>query len=205
MTRQFYLLFIKSFFDRISATIALVILLPVFLILILLLWTTGHRKIFFLQKRVGLRGNIFTLIKFISMTQQKDSNGILLPDADRLTRFGKFLRKSSLDELPQLLNVIKGDMSIVGPRPLLPEYLLLYSPEQKKRHDMKPGITGWAQINGRNAITWNEKFTLDVWYVTHVNLFLDIKIIFTTILRLLRPTNIHQVGMATTEPFNGTN
>lgn len=203
--RKFYIHIFKSFFDRIVALIAFVMLIPIFFILIVLLRITGHRKIFFLQKRVGLKGRNFTLLKFISMTHQKDLNGNLLPDANRLTPVGKFLRASSLDELPQLINVIKGDMSIVGPRPLLPEYLPLYNQEQSKRHDVKPGITGWAQINGRNAISWKEKFNLDVWYVTHINILLDIRIIFTTLLRLIKPQHINQVGMATTEPFNGTN
>ena len=191
--------------DFMVALIALIVLLPVMLILIFLLLITGHRKFFFVQQRVGYKEKLFYLVKFRSMTEAKDVNGILLSDEIRLTNFGKWMRKTSLDELPQLFNVLKGDMSIIGPRPLLIQYLDLYTEEQKKRHWVRPGISGWAQVNGRNAISWNKKFELDVWYVKNINFFLDFKIIFMTIKKIFVSEGINQNGQATVEAFNGKN
>ncbi len=160
---------------------------------------------FFTQERPGRGGKIFKVIKFKSMTDKRDLMGNLLPDEERLTKIGKFIRTTSLDELPQLINVLKGDMSLIGPRPLLPQYLPLYSTEQGRRHDVRPGITGWAQVNGRNDISWGKKFELDVWYVDHLSFWLDMKIIFLTIGKVLKRDGVSKEGMATTEPFNGYN
>lgn len=160
---------------------------------------------FFTQERPGRDGKIFKVIKFKSMTDERDPMGNLLPDEKRLTKIGKFIRTTSLDELPQLINVLKGDMSLIGPRPLLPQYLPLYSREQARRHDVRPGITGWAQVNGRNDISWSKKFELDVWYVDHLSLGVDMKIIFLTIWKVLKRDGVSKEGMATTEPFNGYN
>ncbi len=157
---------------------------------------------FFTQERPG---RIFKVIKFKSMTDKRDLMGNLLPDEERLTKIGKFIRTTSLDELPQLINVLKGDMSLIGPRPLLPQYLPLYSTEQGRRHDVRPGITGWAQVNGRNDVSWGKKFELDVWYVDHLSFWLDMKIIFLTIWKVLKRDGVSKEGMATTEPFNGYN
>ena len=178
---------------------------PIFLIVLIVLSTVNKGKPFFFQNRPGKFGEIFKIIKFKTMTDAKDAEGNLLPDKDRLTGFGKFVRKTSLDEIPQLLNVIKGDMSFVGPRPLLPQYLPIYNEEQTRRHEVKPGITGWAQVNGRNAISWTRKFELDVWYVDHISFILDIKILFMTIQKVLVSEGINTKNMATTEPFNGKN
>ena len=191
--------------DFMVALIALIVLMPVMMILILLLLVTGHRKFFFVQQRVGYKEKLFYLIKFRSMTEAKDGNGNLLSDDIRLTAFGKWIRKTSLDELPQLFNVLKGDMSIIGPRPLLIQYLDLYSDEQRKRHWVRPGISGWAQVNGRNAISWNKKFELDVWYMNNINFLLDFKIIFMTIKKIFVSEGINQNGQATVESFNGSN
>ncbi len=160
--------------------------------------------IFFCQLRPGLHGRPFNIYKFRTMTDERDKDGKLLPDGDRLTRLGRFLRKSSLDELPELFNVIKGDISIVGPRPLLMQYLGRYTTEQARRHEVKPGITGWAQVNGRNAITWQHKFKLDVWYVDHLSFWLDLKIIALTTWNILRREGINQPGQATAEEFKGS-
>lgn len=160
---------------------------------------------FFTQERPGRGGKIFKVIKFKSMTDKRDLMGNLLPDEERLTKIGKFIRMTSLDELPQLINVLKGDMSLIGPRPLLPQYLPLYSTEQGRRHDVRPGITGWAQVNGRNDVSWGKKFELDVWYVDHLSFWLDMKIIFLTIWKVLKRDGVSKEGMATTEPFNGYN
>lgn len=160
---------------------------------------------FFTQERPGRGGKIFKVIKFKSMTDKRDLMGNLLPDEERLTKIGKFIRTTSLDELPQLINVLKGDMSLIGPRPLLPQYLPLYSTEQGRRHDVRPGITGWAQVNGRNDVSWGKKFELDVWYVDHLSFWLDMKIIFLTIGKVLKRDGVSKEGMATTEPFNGYN
>lgn len=160
---------------------------------------------FFTQERPGRGGKIFKVIKFKSMTDKRDLMGNLLPDEERLTKIGKFIRTTSLDELPQLINVLKGDMSLIGPSPLLPQYLPLYSTEQGRRHDVRPGITGWAQVNGRNDVSWGKKFELDVWYVDHLSFWLDMKIIFLTIWKVLKRDGVSKEGMATTEPFNGYN
>ncbi len=195
----------KRGMDFTVSLIALIVLLPIMLILILLLLITGHKKFFFVQQRVGYKEKLFYVVKFRSMTEAKDVNGMLLSDKIRLTNFGKWMRKTSLDELPQLFNVLKGDMSIIGPRPLLIQYLDLYTDEQRKRHWVRPGITGWAQVNGRNAINWNKKFELDVWYFKNINFLLDIKIIFMTIKKIFISEGINQNGQATVEAFNGKN
>lgn len=195
----------KRVADFFAALIALLIFTPVMLIVIIALYLTGHKRVFFTQPRVGLNDRIFTLIKFRTMTEAKDGEGKLLPDAQRLTRFGAMVRKSSLDELPQLINVLKGDMSLVGPRPLLVQYLPLYSAEQRKRHLVRPGITGWAQVNGRNAISWEQKFIYDVWYVEHQSLALDLNIFFKTIRNVVKAEGISQDGQATMEAFKGNN
>jgi lipopolysaccharide/colanic/teichoic acid biosynthesis glycosyltransferase len=168
------------------------------------LFFANQGKPFFIQKRPGLHGRIFKIVKFKTMNDKKDAAGTLLPDVQRLTAIGIFVRKTSLDELPQLLNVIKGDMSIVGPRPLLPEYLALYTAEQAKRHNVKPGITGWAQVNGRNAISWEEKFTLDGWYVANQSLAVDLNILMKTIQKVLGSDGITDTINATTTPFKGS-
>lgn len=184
---------------------ACIFLLPLFLIIGFLLWIVNRDTPFFLQLRPGKDGDLFRIIKFKTMSDRKDSDGNLLPDAERLTPIGRIVRKTSLDEIPQLINVLKGDMSLIGPRPLLPEYLELYTPHQQKRHKLKPGITGWAQVNGRNAISWSKKLELDVWYVDHVSFWLDVKIVWLTFLKVLRSEGVNTANMATTEPFNGSN
>lgn len=194
---------IKAFLDRCVALLALLILSPVFLIVMLCLSITNQGKPFFFQARPGKNESIFKVIKFKTMNDKKDSKGNLLPDAERLTGAGKFVRKTSLDEIPQLINVLKGDMSLVGPRPLLVHYLPLYSDFQKQRHLVKPGITGWAQVNGRNAISWEEKFKLDVWYVKHQSFGLDLKILFKTVFKVLKSEGINTQGQATTSSFKG--
>jgi lipopolysaccharide/colanic/teichoic acid biosynthesis glycosyltransferase len=195
--------FIKSVLDRIIAAIALLILSPLILIMAIAIYVRMGKPIIFAQLRPGQNGRIFTFYKFRTMTDERDFNGNLLPDEQRLTAFGQFLRQTSLDELPQLWNVVKGDMSFVGPRPLMVDYLDRYSPEQARRHEVTPGITGWAQINGRNALTWQEKFKLDVWYVDHWNLWLDLKILFLTVWKVLQKEGISQEGHATIEDFLG--
>jgi lipopolysaccharide/colanic/teichoic acid biosynthesis glycosyltransferase len=195
--------FIKSVLDRIMAAIALLILSPLILIMAIAIYVRMGKPIIFAQPRPGQNGRIFTFYKFRTMTDERDFDGNLLPDEQRLTAFGQFLRQTSLDELPQLWNVVKGDMSFVGPRPLMVEYLDRYSPEQARRHEVTPGITGWAQINGRNALTWQEKFKLDVWYVDHWNLWLDLKILFLTVWKVLQKEGISQEGHATIEDFLG--
>jgi sugar transferase EpsL len=193
----------KRLFDGIAALIALIVLSPLLFVLYVLVSVKMGQPAFFGQRRPGLHGAPFTLYKFRTMNERRDADGKLLPDALRLTPFGRFLRASSLDELPELFNVIKGDMSLVGPRPLLMQYLDRYTPEQARRHEVRPGITGWAQVNGRNAITWEEKFKLDVWYVDHWSLWLDIRIIFMTIGKILKREGISQQGHATMEEFKG--
>ena len=194
---------IKPFFDFLIAFFLLLMASPLFLLVCLGLFWAQNGKVFFTQKRPGKNERIFSILKFKTMTDQKDQEGNLLPDAKRLTKIGKLVRKTSLDELPQLINVLKGEMSIVGPRPLLPEYLSLYNEEQKKRHAVKPGITGWAQINGRNAISWEDKFQFDVWYVENQSFGLDLKILFLTVKKVFRSEGINTAGQATTEPFKG--
>jgi len=194
---------IKRLFDFFAAFIGFIILSPIFLIVTILLFFANQGKPFFFQARPGKNGNIFKVIKFKTMNDKKGPHGELLPDADRLTAVGSFVRKTSLDEIPQLLNVIKGDMSLVGPRPLLVEYLPLYNATQNRRHEAKPGITGWAQVNGRNAISWDQKFAYDVWYVDNISIALDIKILFMTVLKVFKSEGISQDGQATMTKFEG--
>lgn len=194
----------KRLFDIVAGCSAIIVLSPVVVLIGLLISIRLGQPIFFSQRRPGLHGKPFTIYKFRTMTDERDADGNLLPDAERLTGLGRFLRSTSLDELPELLNVLKGDMSLVGPRPLLMQYLDRYTPEQARRHEVRPGITGWAQINGRNAITWEEKFTLDVWYVDHCSLWLDIKIIFLTVWKVLRREGISAQGEATMSEYKGT-
>ncbi len=198
-----YKAIIKPIFDFFSALLGLVLLIPFFLLITFFLFFANDGKPFFFQSRPGKNGKIFKIVKFKTMNDRKDENGKLLPDSERLTKVGKFVRKTSLDEIPQLLNVIKGDMSLIGPRPLLTQYLHLYSNFQNRRHEVKPGITGWAQVNGRNAISWDKKFEFDVWYVDNVSLFLDIKILFKTVLKVIKSDGINAVDAATIEPFDG--
>ena len=200
-----YKSFFKPTIDFVLALVACFLLLPLFLFTSVLLYFSNKGNPFFLQVRPGKNGELFRIIKFKTMNDNKDRNGNLLPDSKRLTSIGKIIRKTSIDEIPQLFNVLKGDMSLVGPRPLLPEYLKLYTPYQQKRHLVRPGITGWAQVNGRNAISWGKKLDLDVWYVEHLSFWLDIKIVWLTFLKVLRSEGINTANMATTEPFNGNN
>lgn len=196
---------IKRLFDILFSLIGLTVSFPVILLLVVILFFTGQRSFFFVQTRVGYKEKLFKLYKLKTMRDDMDKSGLLLPDEKRITKFGKIIRWSSLDELPQLLNVLKGDMSFVGPRPLLVAYLPLYSAEQKKRHHVKPGISGYAQINGRNAISWTKKFQLDIYYIDHQSFFLDLTILAQTVMRFFRPVNISQPNTATVEPFNGVN
>lgn len=201
-----YKRYLKRLIDCSIVLIVLLILWPVILIITACLYIVNNGGcVFFTQERPGKDGIMFKVIKFKTMTDERDAEGNLLPDAERLTKVGKFVRSTSIDELPQLINVLKGDMSLIGPRPLLPQYLPLYSPEQARRHEVRPGITGWAQCNGRNAISWTKKFELDVWYVDNCSLLLDIKIIFLTIKKVLIRDGISQEGQATMEAFNGHN
>jgi sugar transferase EpsL len=194
----------KRFFDLIAAIIGFFIVLPLCFALSLLIWRRIGSPVFFCQIRPGLCGQPFRMVKFRTMTDKRDEKGELLPDDKRLTKFGRFLRSTSLDELPELLNVIKGDMSLVGPRPLLMEYLERYTPEQARRHEVLPGITGWAQVNGRNALSWEDKFELDVWYVDNRSFWLDIKILFLTVLKTIRRDGISAEGEATMSKFMGS-
>lgn len=194
---------IKPFFDIVFSLIMIIILSPVFLVLIILLYIFNRQNVFFFQERPGKNEKVFRIVKFKTMTDEKDASGNLLPDEYRLTKMGKFVRKTSLDELPQLFNVLKGDMSFIGPRPLLVSYLELYNDEQKKRHEIKPGITGWAQVNGRNAITWQQKFIYDVFYVDNMSFLLDLKILFLTVKKVIQSEGINTAGVATTESFKG--
>ncbi|MFD2698578.1 sugar transferase [Mesonia sediminis] len=194
---------IKPTLDFLAALIGLLLLSPIFLLVMIALAIANSGKPFFFQRRPGKGERIFTIVKFKTMNDKKDAQGRLLPDAQRLTAVGRFVRKTSLDEIPQLLNVLKGDMSFVGPRPLLPEYLSLYNEIQRKRHHVKPGITGWAQVNGRNAISWEQKFDYDVWYVKNQSLAVDLKILFLTAKKVLVSEGISQEGQATAEAFKG--
>ena len=194
----------KGLFDRVLATVLLVSLSPFIIITALLIYFKIGRPILFVQTRPGKNEKLFNIYKFRTMTDKKDENGILLPDAERLTHLGMILRKLSLDELPQLFNVLKGEMSFVGPRPLLVEYLKLYNKGQKKRHDVVPGITGWAQVNGRNAISWKQKFEYDVWYVNHQSFLLDMKILWMTFLKVVKRSDISSDTAVTMEKFEGT-
>lgn len=198
-----YKSFIKPIIDFLAALFGFIILSPVFLIVTILLFIANQGKPFFFQARPGKNGRIFKVIKYKTMNDKKGPRGELLSDADRLTLVGSFVRKTSLDEIPQLVNVIKGDMSLVGPRPLLVEYLPLYSKGQSRRHEVKPGITGWAQVNGRNAISWDQKFEYDVWYVDRISLALDLKILWMTINKVFKTEGINADGQATMTKFEG--
>ena len=195
--------FFKRLFDIILSLLALIVLSPLFVVLAILVRIKLGKPILFSQKRPGKDEKIFTLYKFRTMTDHKDSKGNLLPDGERLPAFGKFLRSTSLDELPELFNILKGDMSIVGPRPLLVQYLTRYNEEQKRRHEIRPGFTGWAQVNGRNAISWEEKFSYDVWYVDNLTLWLDVKIILRTLMVVCKRSGINSGNSETMEEFVG--
>ena len=196
--------FFKRFFDFIIALVGLIILSPLFLILwIGLSMANKGAGAFFLQERPGKDEKIFKVIKFKTMNDRRDENGNLLPDSERLTTIGRWIRSLSLDEIPQLINVLKGDMSLIGPRPLLVQYLPLYNETQRRRHEVRPGITGWAQVNGRNAISWQEKFAYDVWYVDHLSLSLDIKILLKTVEKVFKREGINTGTHVTMEPFQG--
>lgn len=195
--------FFKRILDFICSLIGFIILLPVFLFVTLFLTIANNGKPFFFQQRLGKNNKIFEVVKFRTMNDKKDAQGNLLSDKDRLTSLGRFIRKTSLDEIPQLINVIKGDMSLVGPRPLLLEYLPLYDEKQIRRHEVRPGITGWAQINGRNAISWKDKFELDVWYVDNISISLDIRILLLTILKVFKSEGISSDTSITMEKFEG--
>jgi len=195
--------FFKRVIDFVAAIIGLIVLSPIFLIVTLALIVANQGTPFFLQARPGKNGRIFKIIKFKTMNDKTDSEGNLLPDSERITAMGSFVRKTSLDEIAQLVNVIKGDMSLVGPRPLLVEYLPLYDETQRRRHEVRPGVTGWAQVNGRNAISWSQKFEYDVWYVDHVSFATDIKILFMTIKKVFRSEGVNQEGHVTTTKFKG--
>ena len=198
--------YFKRLFDFCIALVALVCISPI--LLVVTIWLHFANKgagAFFFQERPGKDAKIFKVIKFKTMTDERDADGNLLPDEKRLTTVGKFVRSTSIDELPQLINVLKGDMALIGPRPLLPQYLPLYSPEQKRRHEVRPGISGWAQCHGRNAISWTEKFKLDVWYVDHCTLWIDIQVVFITIKNVLSRKDINKEGQSTTVAFNGYN
>ena len=194
---------LKRIIDLVLALIGFLLISPIFFLVTILLSFANKGKPFFFQSRPGKNERIFKIIKFKTMTDQRDAEGILLPDEKRLTKVGNFVRKTSLDEVPQLLNVIKGDMSLIGPRPLLIQYLPLYNEHQKQRHEVRPGITGWAQVNGRNTISWKDKFDYDVWYVNNLSFKLDVKIIFMTIIKVFKSEGISANGQATMEAFKG--
>jgi len=200
-----YVKFFKPLFNFIISFSLLLVLSPIIFLIILILLFTNNGKVFFIQERPGKDEKIFKLIKFKTMSDKKDENGNLLQDKERLTFFGNFIRKLSLDEILQFINVLKGDMSLIGPRPLLIEYLPLYNEKQKKRHKVKPGITGWAQVNGRNSLSWEERFALDVWYVENVSFILDMKIFSLTIIKIFKRDGISSESSATMEKFKGNN
>ncbi len=193
----------KRLIDLSAAFIGLLLLSPLLLLVTPALFLANQGKPFFFQTRPGKNGRLFKIVKFKTMNDKKDADGNLLPDAERLTAAGRFVRKTSIDEIPQLINVLKGDMSLIGPRPLLPQYLPLYLPEQARRHEVRPGITGWAQVNGRNAIGWQTKFELDVWYVDNISFLLDVRIILLTLKKVFIREGISQEGQATAEAFKG--
>lgn len=204
--QKLYMYCLKRPIGFLGALVALILLSPIFITTIILLhFANKGAGVLFMQSRPGKNGKIFKVIKFKTMTDERDVEGNLLPDADRLTKIGRFIRSTSIDELPQLINVLKGDMALIGPRPLLVQYLPLYSPEQARRHEVRPGITGWAQCHGRNAISWTEKFKLDVWYVDHISLKTDIKVILITIKKVLFREDINSNENTTMEAFNGHN
>ena len=198
-----YKIFFKPLLDFILSLLGLIISSPLFLIVIIALLFANKGKVFFLQNRPGKNGKIFKIIKFRTMNNKRDAHGNLLPDVERLTKIGKLVRKTSLDEIPQLINVLLGNMSLIGPRPLLPDYLPLYNDFQKKRHLIKPGITGWAQINGRNAVEWEKKFMFDVWYVENMSFLLDLQIMFLTLKKVLKLEGVNREGEATNIAFKG--
>ena len=198
-----YKIFFKPLLDFVLSFLGLIISSPIFLIVFIALLLANKGKVFFLQKRPGKNGEIFKIIKFRTMNDKRDAHGNLLPDEERLTSIGKLVRKTSLDEIPQLINVLLGNMSLIGPRPLLPEYLPLYNDFQKKRHLIKPGITGWAQINGRNAVDWEKKFMFDVWYVENMSFLLDLQIMFLTLKKVLKLEGVNREGEATNIAFKG--
>ncbi|WP_375604964.1 sugar transferase [Flavobacterium davisii] len=198
-----YKLYLKRLLDFLAALIGIVMLSPFFILVFIGLSIANKGSVFFVQPRPGKNGKVFKIYKFKTMTDERDANGILLSDADRLTIIGNLVRKTSLDEIPQLFNVLKGDMSLIGPRPLLTQYLHLYNDFQNRRHEVKPGITGWAQVNGRNAISWDQKFQYDVWYVDNISFLVDMKILFLTFLKVIKKEGINAVDSATIEPFNG--
>ncbi|MCZ2845105.1 MAG: sugar transferase [Candidatus Bathyarchaeota archaeon] len=197
--------FFKPLIDIVVAIMALIIFLPVFILVAIIILIVHKENPFFLQLRPGKNERLFKIIKFKTMTSEKDENGNLLPDSERLTAVGSFIRKTSLDEIPQLINILMGDMSLIGPRPLLPEYLEFFDKYESQRHLVKPGITGWAAVNGRNAISWKKKFQYDVWYVKNISFLLDLKILRKTFLKVLRSEGINMENVATTEPYNGNN
>lgn len=206
--QKLYINLVKRPIGFLGALVALSLLSPLFIATIILLFfanKNGFKGIFFTQDRPGKNEKIFKALKFKTMTDERDADGKLLPDADRLTKVGKIIRSTSIDELPQLINILKGDMAFIGPRPLLPKYLPLYNETQRHRHDVTPGMSGWAQVNGRNNISWTKKFELDVWYVEHCSLLLDIKILFMTVMKVLKRADINKGGFVVTEPFNGHN
>jgi undecaprenyl phosphate N,N'-diacetylbacillosamine 1-phosphate transferase len=200
-----YKTFFKPLFDRVGAFVLMIVFLPLMIVVSLGIYLYLGRDVIFSQLRPGLNGKLFKIYKFRTMSDERDKDGNLLPDEKRLKGVGKLIRKLSLDELPQLFNVLKGEMSFIGPRPLLPEYLNLYNKEQKKRHDVTPGITGWAQINGRNAISWEKKFELDVWYVEHISFVTDMKIVYKTVFKIFGDNDVSSDKHATMEKFDGTN
>lgn len=200
-----YRQFCKTLIDTAIAFILLLITLPITVIITILLYVYNNGTPFFFQERPGLNGKLFRIVKFKTMNDKRDAQGNLLSDAERLTVVGAFVRKTSIDELPQLLNVLKGEMSLVGPRPLLPEYLLLYNNRQSRRHEVKPGITGWAQVNGRNTISWQQKFEYDVWYVENLSFPIDVKILYMTVLKVFKSEGINSNQAATIEKFRGNN
>ena len=200
-----YKIVFKRVLDILFSLTGFLLLLPIFIIVSIVLLIANQGSIFFFQKRPGKNEKIFSIIKFKSMNDRKDANGNLLSNKVRLTKAGKFIRKTSIDEIPQLLNVIKGDMSLVGPRPLKIDYLDIYSIEQKRRHIVKPGLTGWAQVNGRNTISHTKKFELDVWYVNNVSFLLDLKILYLTVLKVIKKDGVGEMGIETNAPFDGTN
>ncbi len=199
-----YKLFFKRVFDFLIAITGIIVISPLFILLVLILFVANQGAgVFFTQKRPGKNEKIFSVLKFKTMTDERDNAGNLLPDIQRLTKIGKFIRSTSLDEIPQLINVLKGDMSLIGPRPLLVQYLPLYNKQQARRHEVRPGITGWAQVNGRNAISWEQKFNYDVWYVDNVSCLLDIKIILLTLLKVIKSEGINQDKEVIMKPFKG--